>query len=67
MKKEEKAPPLQSCGDCKFWLAADQTCHAHPPSMTKHAGTGGSAFPMTAADDWCGDYQNGNYNEARER
>lgn len=49
-----------TCETCRFWagtthgnqLRAD--CRAHPPAFTTVRNT---VWPMTQADDWCGEHQ----------
>ena len=43
------------CEACRFWhktYTAEGQCRAHVPVIT--AGT--SAWPITVASDWCGEY-----------
>jgi hypothetical protein len=52
------ATPAGTCSACDFWDAAepvepkDGRCRARPPLALTHAGH--AAWPVTAADDWCG-------------
>lgn len=63
--------PATQCSTCNAWLLVDAEknngfCRAHPPvpmfgSYVKQPGPGVPQlefyFPITAADDWCRDYQ----------
>jgi hypothetical protein len=55
------ANPAGYCADCSFWDAIEPTeprdgrCRARPPvALTTQ---GHAAWPQTAADDWCGEFQ----------
>lgn len=60
----------QLCENCRFFLCSDDAagdgwCRRHPPSIINRVLFGGkliepdgySTFPITYAEDWCGEYQ----------
>lgn len=43
----------RSCSECRNWIASRGECRGRTPSP---ASDGSAVWPITAADDWCGDF-----------
>lgn len=49
-----------SCGTCVFWqqtVVGHGQCRVKPPTLPLGFGGGSGMWPMTAKEDWCGDYR----------
>ena len=51
---------IDRCEFCKFWRRSSDSqtgdCRHNEPAMDD---TGGSRWPVTSADDWCGQFEEG--------
>jgi hypothetical protein len=59
----EKTSVTASCQACAYWKSIESTkgeCHRHAPQAIVFNVENGlkfeSHFPLTAAEDWCGDF-----------
>lgn len=53
----------RACDICRFWYRANRECRRYPPQHVVEPHFDGSdtstQFPVTEADDWCGEFQPG--------
>jgi hypothetical protein len=58
-KKQPQPLPEFGCHNCRFWRKDDDggTCRRDPPTVVYDTEDGAfSIWPMTAAEDWCGEH-----------
>ena len=59
------------CATCFYWKLdnpnkEDGTCHRDPPRAVPIGNGYSTPWPQTAADDWCGEYEEGPFGGGAE-
>lgn len=47
----------ERCEFCRFWDKFSLRCKRHAPIQITNSGAKQDQWPITFADDWCGDFE----------